>query len=75
MIHVIYLISDLKAQNLDYFLRSLHAESEIFVRIFRTLKNKYDLTLCQSRLHTASETFVCHKKKLDQVWFSAFMHP
>ncbi len=27
-----------------------------------TLKNKYDLTLCQSRLHTASETFV-HQKK------------
>ncbi len=26
------------------------------------MKNKYDLTLCQSRLHTASETFVCQKK-------------
>ncbi len=33
-----------------------------WVQIFRTLKNKYDLTLCPSRLHTASETFVCHKK-------------
>ncbi len=29
---------------------------------FRMLKNKYDLTLWQSRLHTASETFVRHKK-------------
>ncbi len=33
-----------------------------WVRNFRTLKNKYDLTLCQSRLHTASETFV-HQKQ------------
>ncbi len=29
-------------------LRSLHTESEMFVRIFRTLKNKYDLTLCRA---------------------------
>ncbi len=43
-------------------LRSLHTESEVFIRNFRKLKNKYDLTLCQSRLHTASETFVRHKK-------------
>ncbi len=35
---------------------------EIEVRNFRTLKNKYDLTLCQSCLHTASETFVRQKK-------------
>ncbi len=28
------------------------------------LKNKYDLTLCQSLLHIASETFVRHKKKI-----------
>ncbi len=34
----------------------------MFVRHFRTLKNKYDFTLCQSRLHTASKTFVCQKK-------------
>ncbi len=33
-----------------------------WVRNFRTLKNKYDLTLCQSGLHTASETFVRQKK-------------
>ncbi len=33
-----------------------------WVRNFRTLKNKYDLTLCQSRLHTASEIFVRHKQ-------------
>ncbi len=33
-------------------------ESEIFGQNVRTLKTKYDLTLCQSRLHTASETFV-----------------
>ncbi len=32
-------------------------------------KNKYDLTLCQTHLHTASKTFIRHKKKLDQVWF------
>ncbi len=30
------------------------------VRNLCTLKNKYDLTLCQSRLHTVSETFVRH---------------
>ncbi len=42
-------------------LRSLHTESENFVRNFHTLKNKYNLTLCQSRLHTASEIFVHHK--------------
>ncbi len=41
-----------------------------WVQNFPTYKNKYDLALCQSRLHTASETFVCHKKKLDR--FSAF---
>ncbi len=41
-------------------LRTLHTESEIIVRNFRTLKNKYDLMLRQPRLHTASETFVCH---------------
>ncbi len=29
-----------------------------FVWNFRMLKNKYDLVLCQSRLHTASKTFV-----------------
>ncbi len=33
-----------------------------WVQNFPMLKNKYDLTLWQSRLHTASETFVCHKK-------------
>ncbi len=32
-------------------LRSLHTESDIFVRNVRTLTNKYDLTLCQSDLH------------------------
>ncbi len=45
---------------------TLHLErlkvSAHWVRNFRTLKNKYDLTLCQSRLHTASETFVRQKK-------------
>ncbi len=51
-----------------------HTESEILVRNFRTLKNKYDLMLCQSRLHTASKIFV-HKKNSDQVRFSAFLHP
>ncbi len=43
-------------------LRSLHTESEIFVQNLCTLKNKYNLTLCQSRLHTACETFVRYKK-------------
>ncbi len=38
-------------------LRSLHTESAHFI-----WKNKYDLMLCQSRLHTASETFVRQKK-------------
>ncbi len=33
------------------------------VRNFCTLKIKFDLTLCQSLLHTAFETFVRHKKK------------
>ncbi len=40
-----------------------HTESQIFVSNFHTLKNKYNLTLCQSCLHTASETFVIIKKK------------
>ncbi len=31
--------------------RELHTEPEIFIRNVCTLKNKYDLTLCQSRLH------------------------
>ncbi len=33
-----------------------------WVRNYHSLKNKCELTLCQSRLHTASETFVRHKK-------------
>ncbi len=41
--------------------RSLHTESEISVQNFCRLKNKYDLMLCQSRLLTASETFVRQK--------------
>ncbi len=43
------------------FQGSLHTESEFFVRNVCTLKNKYDLMLCQSRLHTASEILVRHK--------------
>ncbi len=42
----------------------LGTESEIVIRKLCMLKNKHDLMLCQSRLHTASETFVCHKKKI-----------
>uniref|UniRef100_A0A8C1VSP3 BESS domain-containing protein n=1 Tax=Cyprinus carpio TaxID=7962 RepID=A0A8C1VSP3_CYPCA len=46
------------------------------MRNFHTSKSKFDLTLCQSRLHTASETFVRQKKKKkknsEQVRFSAF---
>ncbi len=42
-------------------LRSLHTEW-----CFRMLKNKYDLTLCQSHLHTASKHSSV-KKKSDQV--------
>ncbi len=45
-----------------------------WVRNFHTLKNKYDLKLCQSRLHTASETFI-RQNNSDQVRFSAFSHP
>ncbi len=45
-----------------FYKHPLHTESEILIWNFRTLKNKYDLTLCQSRLHTASETFVRQKK-------------
>lgn len=51
--------------------RSLHVESENSGRNFCTLKNKYDLTLCQSHLHTASKIFVCHKKKFRYI-FSIF---
>ncbi len=40
--------------------KPLRSLSEIRVRNFCILKNKYDLTLCQSRLHTASETFNCN---------------
>ncbi len=35
------------------------------------LKNKYNLMLCQSCLHTASKTFVHHKKKKNRF---AFLH-
>ncbi len=45
--------------------RSLHTESEILVWNFRMLKNKYNLTLCQSHLHSASETFI-HDKKINK---------
>ncbi len=44
----------------------------IFVLNFCTLKNKYDLTLCQSHLHTASETFVRHKKNGPGLIFCVF---
>ncbi len=44
----------------------------IYVRNFCTLKNKYDLMLCQSRLHTASETFVRHKKFVPGSIFCVF---
>ncbi len=44
---------------LDAALRSLHTESEIFGRNYHTLKNKYNLTLCQSRLHTGSGSIFC----------------
>ncbi len=42
---------------------------------FSQVKNKYDFKLCHSRFHTASKTFVRHKKYLDQDRFSAFSHP
>ncbi len=42
--------------------RSLHTESDIFIRNVRTLKNKYDLSLCQSHLYTASESFIRNKE-------------
>ncbi len=44
----------------------------MFVQNFHTLKNKYDLTLCQSRLHTASETFVRPKKFVSGLIFCIF---
>ncbi len=54
----------------DLFLwRMKVLEAMCKVRYFRTLKNKYDLTLCQSRLHTASETFVRHKKNKNRIRF------
>ncbi len=34
----------------------------LFKFVFFFFLNKYDLTFCQAHLHTASETFVCHKK-------------
>ncbi len=37
-------------------------ESEMIAWNFCTLKIKYNLMLCQSRLHTASETFFRSKK-------------
>ncbi len=55
--------------------KSLRTESDIFVRNVRTLKNKYDLTLCQSRLHTASEIFVRHKKIQIGLNLLQFLHP
>ncbi len=53
-------------------LRSLHTESEIHRPKFRTL---YDLTLCQSLLHTAFEIFVRHKKIRIGFYFFRFSHP
>ncbi len=46
------------------FLAHQVQNSKILIRNVCTLKSKYDLTLCQSRLHTASETFICHKKNI-----------
>ncbi len=40
-----------------------------------TVKNKYNLTLGQSRFHTASDTIFHHKKSVDQVRFSAISYP
>ncbi len=48
----------------------LHTESYIFACL-KTNTTSH----CQSRLHTASETFVRHKKNTDQVRFSVFSHP
>ncbi len=56
--------------SLTHVLKCLFPSSELvclkfsahWVQNFRMLKNKYDLTLWQSRLHTAAETFVRHKK-------------
>ncbi len=47
-------------------------ESEILVWNFCMLKNKYDLTLCQSRLHCL---WNFRPKNSDQVRFSAFSYP
>ncbi len=38
----------------------------------RTLKNKYDLTLCKSRLHIDLENFVHHKKIQTRLDFLRF---
>ncbi len=43
------------------------------VRNIRTLKNKYDLTLCQSHLHTAAKTFVCIRSVLVLLHVLVFM--
>ena len=56
--------------------RPLHTESEVHVRHVCMLNmNKYNLTLCQSRLHTASETFVRHEKVCIGFDFLSFSHP
>ncbi len=44
-----------------------------WVRHFQTLKNKYDVMLCQSRLHIASETFVHQNKFGPGLIFSVFV--
>ncbi len=71
----------------DFYMRvfaKLHSLSVNFVRHFSvrkccqhfcTLKNKYDLTLCQSRLNTASEIFVRHKNIRIGFDFLNFSHP
>ncbi len=48
-------------------LRSLHTESKIFAR-----KKINTTSCCQSHLHTASETFIRHKKKSNWDSFSLF---
>ncbi len=60
-----------------FFSLSAHLVAEVKViahrvRNFHTLENKYDLTLCQSRLHTASEIFIRHKKNWIGSIFSVF---
>ncbi len=65
----------LNLENLKLIMKNGYLQSKgHWVRNCISLKNECELTLCQSRLHTASETFVRHKKNNIEFDFLCFTH-